>query len=149
MRVSFCKDSRTDHDIFNWFLITERSDSKPLVPDLVPAWKGSCALCSWGWHNHSGTGEISRSFLIPNARLWILLAKPRRKRPKIWVVLDRLPRCHMWLCWFIDTAALAEHHLEHIWWFFINFWLLRSWYSVQIFHVEWIIFLATMIAGYY
>ena len=31
-----------DQDIFNQFLITETSDSKPLVPDLVPACKDSC-----------------------------------------------------------------------------------------------------------
>lgn len=31
-----------DQDIFHRFLITETSDSKPLVPDLVPAWKESC-----------------------------------------------------------------------------------------------------------
>lgn len=31
-----------DRDIFNQFLITEPSDSKPLVPDLVPTQKDSC-----------------------------------------------------------------------------------------------------------
>lgn len=34
----FCRAKRMDQDIFNQFLITEASDSKPLVPDLVPAW---------------------------------------------------------------------------------------------------------------
>lgn len=38
----FCKDNRMDQDIFNQFLITELSDSKPLVPDLVPAREDSC-----------------------------------------------------------------------------------------------------------
>lgn len=34
----FCRAERMDQDIFNQFLITETSDSKPWVPDLVPAW---------------------------------------------------------------------------------------------------------------
>lgn len=76
----FCKDNSMDQDIFNQFLITEPSDSKPLVPDLVPAWKDSCPSLQLPplqahagrvpmWPKPAGAGKISRSFLIPNTGL--------------------------------------------------------------------------------
>lgn len=68
----FCKDNRMDQDIFNQFLITEPSDSKPLVPDSVPAPRTPALL-------PDGTGKISMSFHIPNTGLWMLLAKTSGK----------------------------------------------------------------------
>lgn len=89
----FCKAKRTDLDIFNQFLITEASDSKPLVPDLVPAWTwflppppGSCLQVPT-WPKPDSARKVSRSFLIPNTGILMVS----------------------------DRATLAAHHLEYIW----------------------------------
>lgn len=65
----FCKAKRTDQDIFHQFLITEASDSKPSVPDLVPAWTWFLPPPPAGpmWPKPDSAGKISRSFLIPNS----------------------------------------------------------------------------------
>lgn len=124
----FYKDNRMDQGIFNQFLITEPSDSKPSAPDLAPAWKVTCPalqthVCRVSmWLKQPMQGGF-QGVLFQILDFKYCLQKPAGSQPMISVVLARLLHWSTGLRWLIDTAALAAYRSEDIWWFFIYFWV--------------------------
>lgn len=124
----FCKDNRMDLEIFNQFLITEPSDSKPPVPDLVPVSNPPALLSSSSshsigrvpmWVRPASAGKTSRSF--SHSEYWTLNTAGRR-----WQAVSL---CYRWFWTCLLTAAGGS----------ASFWALQCWLLtlrevVDIFH---------------